>query len=239
VPGRHVKPRHRGPGLVDRSVSLAASGVSSAIGASGRALILFGVAGSATAFGLVAAQAADSASASAAASHHRSDAATSAAHHRKSAAVTAALASRAAHAEVRVSRSSERPPTVKEQRATKAKALPVSHQASRRGVTRTIAPATPREVALWMLADYGWSSDQFSCLDELWNSESGWNPSATNSTSGAYGIPQALPPDKMASAGADWRTNPVTQIEWGLTYIRSSYGTPCSAWAFKVSNSWY
>jgi hypothetical protein len=238
VPGRHVKPRHRGPGFVERSVAQAASGVSTAMTASGRALVLFGVAGSATAFGLVAAQAADSASTSAAPAHHRNDAAISATHHRTSASVTAALASRAAHPEVRVSRSSGRPPTVKEQRIAKAKALPV-RQALRRGVTRTIAPATPREAAMSMLANFGWSSDQFSCLDELWNSESGWNPYATNSTSGAYGIPQALPAEKMASAGADWRTNPVTQIEWGLDYIRQSYGTPCSAWAFKLGNSWY
>lgn len=239
MPGRHVKPRHRGPGFVRRSAAQAASDVSSAMANSGRALVLFGVASSATAFGLVSAQAADSASTSAVDTHHAGDPAVSASHHRASAAVNAALADRAAHPEMRVSRSAGRPPTVKEQRTTKAEALPVNHQALRRGVTRTIAPATPREVAASMLAEYGWSSDQFSCLDELWNSESGWNPYATNSWSGAYGIPQALPPEKMASAGTDWRTNPVTQIEWGLTYIRSSYGTPCGAWEFKLANSWY
>jgi hypothetical protein len=80
-----------------------------------------------------------------------------------------------------------------------------------------------------MLPAYGWDSSQFSCLDALWVSESDWNTYAENPTSGAYGIPQSLPPEKMASAGADWRTNPATQISWGLNYIRLSYGTPCSA----------
>jgi hypothetical protein len=90
-----------------------------------------------------------------------------------------------------------------------------------------------------MLGDFGWSSDQFSCLDALWTSESNWNPYAENSSSGAYGIPQALPPEKMASAGPDWRSNSATQIRWGLEYIRSSYGSPCGAWYFKSANAWY
>jgi len=90
-----------------------------------------------------------------------------------------------------------------------------------------------------MLPRYGWGSDQFSCLNQLWISESDWNPFAENSSSGAYGIPQSLPPEKMASAGPDWRTNAATQIEWGLEYIWLSYGTPCGAWSFKLSNSWY
>ncbi|MGI8614911.1 MAG: hypothetical protein ACR2KL_13360 [Nocardioidaceae bacterium] len=105
----------------------------------------------------------------------------------------------------------------------------------------TAAPvaADPRDVARAMLPSYGWSDAEFGCLDELWVSESDWNPSATNPTSGAYGIPQALPAEKMASAGADWRTNAATQIAWGLGYIRDSYGSPCSADAFKQANGWY
>ncbi|WP_316295797.1 CHAP domain-containing protein [Clavibacter michiganensis] len=71
---------------------------------------------------------------------------------------------------------------------------------------------------------------QFQCLDSLWIGESGWNPLAENSSSGAFGIPQALPGNKMASAGDDWQTNPITQVKWGLDYIRGKYGTPCSAW---------
>ena len=90
-----------------------------------------------------------------------------------------------------------------------------------------------------MLGSYGWSSSQFSCLDSLWDHESGWNVSAANPSSGAYGIPQALPGSKMASAGADWQTNPATQIAWGLGYIQSLYGSPCGAWAHEESAGWY
>ena len=92
---------------------------------------------------------------------------------------------------------------------------------------------SPQQIAMAMLGSYGWSSSQFGCLQSLWNAESGWNPSATNPTSGAYGIPQALPGDKMASAGADWQTNPATQIRWGLGYIQSVYGSPCAAWSHE------
>jgi hypothetical protein len=104
---------------------------------------------------------------------------------------------------------------------------------------RTAPALGPREIARSMLPAYGWDSVQYSCLDQLWISESNWDHTATNPTSGAYGIPQALPAGKMASAGLDWRTNPATQIEWGLEYIRLSYGTPCSANSFKIANNWY
>ena len=87
-------------------------------------------------------------------------------------------------------------------------------------------------------ANYGWGADQFSCLVSLWDKESGWNYQAYN-PSGATGIPQALPGSKMASAGADWETNAVTQIAWGLGYISSVYGTPCSAWGHSQSTNWY
>ena len=82
---------------------------------------------------------------------------------------------------------------------------------------------------------------QFDCLSRLWDGESGWNPHAENPDSGAYGIPQALPADKLASAGADWRDNPITQVKWGLSYISDRYGTPCQAWAFWQGNNphWY
>jgi hypothetical protein len=105
------------------------------------------------------------------------------------------------------------------------------------------APATPsgspQQIAAAMLGSFGWSSDQFGCLQSLWNAESGWNPSASNPISGAYGIPQALPGSKMASAGADWQTNPATQIKWGLGYIQSVYGSPCAAWSHEQSAGWY
>jgi len=100
-------------------------------------------------------------------------------------------------------------------------------------------PTDPRQIALSMLVGYGWDSTQFACLDDLWVGESNWDHRATNPTSGAYGIPQALPPGKMARAGDDWRTNPATQIEWGRWYISMSYGTPCAANEFKLANNWY
>jgi hypothetical protein len=112
------------------------------------------------------------------------------------------------------------------------------------GVTRREVAASrsaardPRSVAGALLAARGWSG-QFGCLDALWQRESGWNPQAHNSSSGAFGIPQALPGSKMASAGADWRTNPGTQIRWGLGYIASRYGTPCAAWSHSQATGWY
>lgn len=98
---------------------------------------------------------------------------------------------------------------------------------------------SPQQIAMGMLGSYGWSSSQFSCLVSLWNQESGWNVYATNPTSGAYGIPQALPGSKMASAGPDWQTDAATQIRWGLTYIRSLYESPCGAWAHEEADGWY
>ena len=88
-------------------------------------------------------------------------------------------------------------------------------------------------------AKYTWSPKQFTCLDQLWTKESNWNYKARNRVSGAHGIPQALPATKMEVVGTDWRTNPVTQITWGLKYIKERYNTPCAAWSkFKRSN-WY
>ncbi len=89
------------------------------------------------------------------------------------------------------------------------------------------------------LPSYGWGSDQFRCLDLLWTRESGWRADAYNRSSGAYGIPQSLPGSKMASAGADWRTNAATQINWGLGYIDARYGSPCGAWAHSEAYNWY
>ncbi|ROP53521.1 transglycosylase-like protein with SLT domain [Streptomyces sp. PanSC9] len=80
---------------------------------------------------------------------------------------------------------------------------------------------------------------QFNAFSKIVEHESGWNPSATNSSSGAYGLVQALPGSKMASAGADWKTNPATQIKWGLDYMKSRYGSPAQAWSFWQANGWY
>jgi hypothetical protein len=108
---------------------------------------------------------------------------------------------------------------------------------------KTATPAapsgSPQQIAAAMLADFGWSSGEFGCLNELWVRESNWNPAATNPYSGAYGIPQALPGAKMASAGADWATNPSTQIKWGLGYINATYGSPCAAWSHETAYGWY
>lgn len=86
---------------------------------------------------------------------------------------------------------------------------------------------------------YGWSTADFNCLVALWNKESKWNPNAYNARSGAYGIPQALPASKMATAGTDYRTNYKTQINWGLSYISSRYGSPSAAWSHSKSKDWY
>jgi hypothetical protein len=91
-------------------------------------------------------------------------------------------------------------------------------------------PGSAQAIAADMVAARGWGADDFSCLVSLWNRESGWRTTATN-PNGAYGIPQAYPGSKMASAGADWQTNPATQITWGLDYIAARYGSPCGAWA--------
>jgi len=100
-------------------------------------------------------------------------------------------------------------------------------------------PGTAQSTAYNMMASFGFSPQTyFGCLKDIWNRESGWVYDAENA-SGAYGIPQALPGSKMASAGADWQTNPATQIKWGLGYIKDIYGNPCSAWAFELANGYY
>ncbi len=86
---------------------------------------------------------------------------------------------------------------------------------------------------------YGWTGEQFTCYDNIIMRESLWDQYADNPTSSAYGIPQALPGKRMASEGADWKTNPATQIKWGLKYVKERYGTPCKAWAFKRAKGWY
>lgn len=102
-----------------------------------------------------------------------------------------------------------------------------------------VASGSPKAIAADMVAARGWGSDQFNCLDVLWERESNWNPSAQNPSSGAYGIPQSLPGSKMGSVAADWRTNPATQITWGLNYIAGRYGTPCGALGHSNSVGWY
>ena len=91
----------------------------------------------------------------------------------------------------------------------------------------------------YILTKYSWGNTQNKCLVKLWTRESNWRHKALNSSSGAYGIPQSLPANKMASAGKDWKTNPATQIKWGTKYIKSRYKTPCGALKHSHKNGWY
>jgi hypothetical protein len=100
-----------------------------------------------------------------------------------------------------------------------------------------LSDADPREIGLALLPEYGFSADQFSCLDALYVSESDWRVDADNPTSSAYGIPQALTETHDMPPG--YFTDAEVQIRWGLEYIKDSYGSPCSAWEFKQSNNWY
>lgn len=111
----------------------------------------------------------------------------------------------------------------------------------------TAPPAPPdcnaysgnRQIGCTLTLAAGFSMQDVACLVSLFNRESGWNPKARNPSSGAYGIPQANPGSKMASFGSDWQTNPVTQIKWGLSYIKGRYSTPCGAWSHSQSTGWY
>ena len=124
------------------------------------------------------------------------------------------------------------------EQAAAERAAAERRDAERASRSRRTTSGNPRAIAQAMLAERG-QGDQFGCLDRLWVKESGWDASATNPSSGAYGIPQALPAGKMASAGSDWRTNPATQIRWGIGYISERYGSPCAAWRHSQRNNWY
>jgi hypothetical protein len=125
-------------------------------------------------------------------------------------------------------------------RTDRTKARVLSDQAGA-AVTRSedLRAADPKSLARALMPKYGLSSSEFSCLESLWEKESGWSVTADNPTSSAYGIPQALPGSKMSSAGSDWENNPETQIRWGLGYIRDRYGSACSAWGHSQANNWY
>ena len=137
--------------------------------------------------------------------------------------------------EQRASRSEDRRPVID---TVKARAL---SNASGRAVTKTedLSNADPRDLARALMPQFGMSSSQFGCLDNIWSQESGWNVHAANPSSSAYGIPQALPGSKMSSAGPNWEDNAETQIRWGLGYIQSRYGSACEAWSYKQGAGWY
>jgi hypothetical protein len=153
-------------------------------------------------------------------------------------AAAAAAAQSAAQAQAQVKAAAPRPAApAPVPQATVPKPAPAPAPA------RPAAPTNPsgaQAIARDMMASkYGWGADQLGCLVSLWDKESGWNVNAYNASSGATGIPQALPGSKMASAGADWATNPATQISWGLGYIAERYGNPCGAWNKSVASGWY
>ena len=101
-------------------------------------------------------------------------------------------------------------------------------------------PHGAKKVAKALSAErYQWNEEQYSCLNKLWTKESNWNYKSRNKVSGAHGIPQALPATKMEIVGTDWRTNPVTQISWGLKYINERYDSPCKAWSKFKRSRWY
>lgn len=102
-----------------------------------------------------------------------------------------------------------------------------------------VDPDSNRGLGYQMLLEFGFDAEQWPYLDALWRRESGWNHLAENASSGAYGIPQSLPASKMAVVGEDWRTNPETQITWGLAYIAARYSNPQGAWAHSERVGWY
>jgi hypothetical protein len=123
----------------------------------------------------------------------------------------------------------------------RAAELAASKRAAELAASKAVpaASGSPRQIAQAMLGSFGWSSSQFSCLDPLWEHESRWSVTAANPGSGAFGIPQALPGSRMASAGPDWQASAATQITWGLRYIRDTYGSPCAAWSHERAAGWY
>ncbi|MBM9459788.1 lytic transglycosylase domain-containing protein [Nocardioides sp. zg-536] len=133
-----------------------------------------------------------------------------------------------------VSRSDRRPAADPAKAATLVESDPAALTDARK-----LSDSDPRDIARALMGEFNFSASQFGCLDSLWTRESNWRWNADNPSSSAYGIPQALPGSKMSSAGADWATNPATQIRWGLGYIKDRYGSPCSAWGHSESHGWY
>ncbi|MFG3553161.1 lytic transglycosylase domain-containing protein [Micromonospora sp. NPDC047557] len=138
------------------------------------------------------------------------------------------------------------------ERARRAEAAAASRKREREAAAKEVAkpydgeiPASceeysgNRKIGCALMIEAGFGIAEFPCLEKLWTKESGWNHKASNSSSGAYGIPQSLPGSKMGSIADDWRTNPATQIKWGLGYIKGRYKTPCGAWSNFQNNGNY
>lgn len=137
----------------------------------------------------------------------------------------------------------ETPPVVSEPEAPVPAVTQITKQSAQTEAAApkavAVSPGSAQAEAANQMKAYGWGADQLNCLVSLWEKESNWNSTAENRSSGAFGIPQSLPGHKMATAGADWKTNPATQIKWGLGYISERYKTPCGAWGHSVSVGWY
>ena len=150
-----------------------------------------------------------------------------------------ALLAREAHDDRLTQRLAAQAASARQVQLLAAEQASAAERASRsRTLSEVASPVTTRQYARSLLAARG-QGDQFGCLTRLWDRESGWSSTSTNPTSGAYGIAQALPPTKMASAGADWRTNASTQVHWGIDYIASRYGGPCAALQHSLGSGWY
>ncbi|MFJ9446876.1 transglycosylase SLT domain-containing protein [Kitasatospora sp. NPDC101235] len=154
---------------------------------------------------------------------------------------TAAAAAAAEQAAQEAQAKAEADAAAQAQAQADAKAKADAEAAASRSQERqnlTVAPAgysgTPQQIAAQIVP-----AGQLQCFSNIVFRESSWNPLAVNASSGAYGLVQALPGSKMASAGADWRTNPATQIKWGLNYMNTRYGSPCAAWSFWQAHHWY
>ena len=132
-------------------------------------------------------------------------------------------------------------PTPEAKAPVKVKAKAKVKHVSRSRSRAFTAPSSGsnRRIGKRLAAEHGWTGEEWVCLNNLWTKESGWSTRSSNSSGSAWGIPQALPGSKMRSAGTDWRTNPATQIKWGIGYIDNRYGTACNAWAHWQSHNWY
>ena len=155
------------------------------------------------------------------------------------AAAQKAAAAKAAAAKAAAAKAAAAKATAQQAAQQQAAQQQAAQQTTAQQPAASAPSGSPQQIAEQMLSQFGWSSGQFSCLQPLWALESGWNIYASNPSSGAYGIPQALPGSRMASAGPDWQSDAATQIRWGLTYIQGTYGSPCAAWSHEEADGWY
>ncbi|MFC8986823.1 transglycosylase SLT domain-containing protein [Streptomyces sp. SID9913] len=148
-------------------------------------------------------------------------------------------AARKAAAKTAVAKKEQAEKAAKEAKQREAEAKAAASRSATRDASSFSAKASYTVAEVQAMARQMIPGDQFQCFSNIVTRESTWNYKAVNPSSGAYGLVQALPGSKMASAGADWQTNPATQIKWGLNYMNERYGSPCGAWSFWQANHWY